>query len=140
MDNQKSNERSVMDEVVETLIKKTEILETELKTKTEALLVKERQTQGLLENFDQKFSAIVIQAPKPDVSYINMALKAGLEQINQTMETWPKPIKKEYRFLLFPEHLRSEEYVKIVLNRVFLFVLSLIFIILTYYLLDDKIS
>jgi hypothetical protein len=140
MSNQQTHEKTVMDEVVETLIKKTELLEKELSTMKEALLAKEEQTQALLTSFENKFDNMVIQAPKPDLSELNSSLKNGLATMNQSMEKWPKPIKKEYRFLFFPEQLRSVEYVRAVLTRVIICILTFVFLILAYLLIDKHLK
>lgn len=140
MSNQQTHEKTVMDEVVETLIKKTELLEKELSTMKEALLAKEEQTQALLTSFENKFDNMVIQAPKPDLSELNSSLKNGLATMNQSMEKWPKPLKTEYRFLFFPEQLRSVEYVRAVLSRVILCILTFVFLILAYLLMDKHLK
>ena len=140
MSNQQTHEKTVMDEVVETLIKKTELLEKEILSKNEALLAKEEQTQALLISFENKLNNIVIQAPAPDLFEVNTSLKNGLATINQSMEKWPKPLKREYRFLFFPEQLRSVEYVRAVLTRIILCLLALIFMIFTYLLMDKQIQ
>lgn len=140
MSNQQTHEKTVMDEVVETLVKKTELLEKELSTMKETLLAKEEQTQALLTSFENKFDNMVIQAPKPDLSELNSSLKNGLATMNQSMEKWPKPIKKEYRFLFFPEQLRSVEYVRAVLTRVIICILTFVFLILAYLLIDKHLK
>ena len=140
MSNQQTHEKTVMDEVVETLIKKTELLEKELSTMKEALLAKEEQTQALLISFENKFDNVVIQAPKPDLSELNSSLKNGLATMNQSMEKWPKPLKTEYRFLFFPEQLRSVEYVRAVLTRVIICILTFVFLILAYLLIDKHLK
>lgn len=140
MSNQQTHEKTVMDEIVETLIKKTELLEKELSTMKEALLAKEEQTQALLTSFENKFDNMVIQAPKPDLSELNSSLKNGLATMNQSMEKWPKPLKTEYRFLFFPEQLRSVEYVRAVLSRVILCILTFVFLILAYLLMDKHLK
>lgn len=132
MSNQQTSEKTVIDEVIENLIRKTDFLEKELTAKNVALMQKE-QTQSLIANFEQRLSTLVIQAPKPDFSEINTTLKNGLTSINNNMEKWPKPLKKEYRFSLFPEQVRSVEYVSAVLTRVVLCILALVF---TYLLLN----
>lgn len=129
-----------MDEVIESLIKRTELLEKELSIKNEALFAKEEQTQALITAFETKFGNVVIQAPKPDLSEVSTLLKNGLSTINQNMEKWPKPLKKEYRFTLFPEQIRSVEYVKAVLTRVILFLLALVFMIFAYLLMKEYIK
>jgi len=139
MSNQQTPEKTVMDEVVETLIKKTELLEKELSTMKEVLLAKEEQTQALLTSFENKLSNIVIQTPAPDLSEVNASLKNGLATMNQSMEKWPKPIKNEYRFLFFPEQLRSVEYIRAVLTRIILCLLALVFMIFAYLLIDKHI-
>ncbi|MCX2585940.1 hypothetical protein [Pedobacter sp. MR22-3] len=140
MNNQQTPEKTVMDEVIESLIKKTEVLEKELSVKQDALLAKEEQTQGLITAFETKFGNVVIQAPEPDLSKVNTVLKNGLALINQTMEKWPKPLTKAYRFTLFPEQIRSVEYVKAVLTRIILLILILVFMGLTYLLLNDHLK
>lgn len=140
MSNQQTHEKTVMDEVVETLIKKTELLEKELSTMKEALLAKEEQTQALLNSFENKFDNMVIHAPKPDLSELNSSLNNGLATMNQSIEKWPRPIKKEYRFLFFPEQLRSVEYVRAVLTRVIICVLTFVFLILAYLLIDKHLK
>lgn len=139
MSNQQTPEKTVMEEVVETLIKKTELLEKELSTMKEVLLAKEEQTQALLTSFENKLSNIVIQTPAPDLSEVNASLKNGLATMNQSMEKWPKPIKNEYRFLFFPEQLRSVEYIRAVLTRIILCLLALVFMIFAYLLMDKHI-
>lgn len=136
MSNQQTPERTVLDEVVETLINRTELLEKELMAKNEALLAKEEQTQALIANFEQKFGNVVIQPPKADLSEINTIVKNGIGSINNNLEKWPKPLRKEYRFLLFPEQLRSVEYVRAVLTRVVLCIVVLVFMVFTYLLLN----
>lgn len=140
MSNQQSHEKTVIDEVVETLIKKTELLEKELFTMKEALLAKEEQTQALLISFENKFDNMVIQSPKPDLTELNASLKNGLVTMNQSMEKWPKPLKTEYRFLFFPEQLRSVEYVRAVLTRVIICILTFVFLILAYLLIDKHLK
>ncbi|QNK64113.1 hypothetical protein H7F33_06395 [Pedobacter sp. PAMC26386] len=137
MSNQQTPEKTIIDEVVETLIKKTDFLEKELTAKNVTLLAKEEQTQALITDFKNKFGNMVIQAPKPDLSEINTSLKKGLDAINENMEKWPKPLKKEYRFLFFSEQVRSVEYVKAVLTRIILFLLALVFMIFAYRLLNN---
>lgn len=139
MSNQQTPEKTVIDEVVESLIKKTELLEKELSTMKKELLAKEEQTQALLISFENKLSNIVIQAPAPDLSEVNATLKNGLATMNQNMEKWPKPLKKEYRFLFFPEQLRSVEYIRAVLTRIILCLLALVFMIFAYLLMDKYI-
>lgn len=140
MSNEKTHENTVMDEVVETLIKKTELLEKEISIKNEALLAKEEQTQSLLISFENKLNNMTIQTPVPDLSEVNASLMNGLATINQSMEKWPKPLKTEYRFLFFPEQLRSVEYVKVVLTRVILCILTFVLLIFTYLLLDKHLK
>ncbi|MBB5639100.1 hypothetical protein HDE68_005038 [Pedobacter cryoconitis] len=140
MSNQQTPEKTVIDEVVESLIKKTELLEKELSTMKEALLAKEEQTQALLIDFEKKISNMVIQAPAPDLSEVNATLKNGLAIMNQSMEKWPKPLKKEYRFLFFSEQLRSVEYVRAVLTRIILGSIGLVFLIFAYLLMDKHIQ
>ncbi|MBB5645972.1 hypothetical protein [Pedobacter cryoconitis] len=137
MSNQQTPDKTIIDEVVESLIKRTELLEKELATKNEALSAKEEQTQALITDFENKFGNIVIQAPKSDLSEINTSLKNGLVNINQNMEKWPKPLKKEYRFLFFSEQLRSVEYIRAVLTRIILCLLALVFMIFAYLLLNN---
>jgi hypothetical protein len=140
MGNQQTPEKTVLDEVIESLIKKTELLEKELAVKNKALLEKEELTQALVTDFENKFSNVVIEAPAPDLSEINASLKNSLGSINQNMEKWPKPLKKEYRFLFFPEQLRSVEYVRAVLTRVIVCILTFVFLILTYLLMDKHLK
>lgn len=140
MSNQQTHEKTVADEVVETLIKKTELLEKDFFTMKEALSAKEEQTQALLISFENKFDSMVIQAPKPDLSEVNASLENGLATINQSMEKWPKPLKTEYRFLFFPEQLRSVEYVRAVLTRVIICILTFVFLILAYLLMDKHLK
>lgn len=139
MNNQQTPEKAVIDEVIESLIKRTELLEKQQVVKNEALLAKEKETQVLLASFDSKYSNIVIQAPKPDMSGVTAELSNGLADINETLGKWSRPLKKEYRFLLFPEHLRSVEYVKAVLTRVILGFIGLVFLICIYLLADKHI-
>lgn len=139
MSHQQTPEKTVIDEVVESLITRTELLEKQLSEKNELLLLKEKQTQDLLAGFENKFNHITIQAPKPDMSGITTELQDGLGRINNTLEKWPRPIKNEYRFTLFPEQIRSVEYVKAVLTRVILGFISLVFLIFTYLLIDKHI-
>ena len=140
MSNEKTHENTVMDEVVETLIKKTELLEKEISTNNEALMAKEEQTQSLLVRFENKLNNMTIQTPVPDLSEVNATLTNGLATINQSMEKWPKPLKTEYRFLFFPEQLRSVEYVKVVLTRVILCILTFVLLIFAYLLLDKHLK
>lgn len=140
MSNQPTQEKTVMDEVVETLIKKMEMLEKEISIKNKALLGKEEQTQNLLINFENKLNNIAIQAPAPDLSKVNTSLTNGLASIIQIIEKWPKIVKNEYRFLLFPEQLRSVEYVRAVLTRIILCLLALVFMIFAYLLLNEHIK
>lgn len=107
MSNEKTSEKTVIDEVIENLIRRTAILEKLLLEKNEALLIKEQQTQVLMASFEDKFKSITIQAPKPDTSGITAELDGGLEKISNTLEEWPKPIKNEYWFTLFPDQVRS---------------------------------
>jgi hypothetical protein len=136
MNNQQTPEKTVMDEVVESLVKRTELLEKELSAKNEHLLAKETLTQELLANFEIKFGNITIQSPKPDLSAVTAELHGGLATINQNLEKWPKPFKKEYRITLFPEQIRSVEYVRAVLTRVIVCIIVLVFMIFAYLLID----
>lgn len=140
MNNQQTPEKTVIDEVIENLIRKTDFLEKELTDKNAKLLQKEEQTQSLIANFEQKFSKLVIQTPKPDFSELNNSLKSGLASLNDSLEKRPKPLKKEYRFLLFPEQLRSVEYVRAVLTRVVLCILALVLMTFGYLLLNKYIK
>lgn len=138
MNNQQATERSVMDEVIENLIKKTEFLETELSKKNEALLVKEAQTQALLTDFEKKYGEIVIKSPEPDLTRLESILKNSLMTIGNSMEEWPKPFKKEYGISLFPEQTKSVEYVSAVLTRLIVGVAVILFLIFSYMLLDKN--
>jgi hypothetical protein len=140
MSNQITPEKTVTDEVVENLVKRTELMEKALAVSNKALLAKEEQTQALLTGFETKFDNMVIQAPKPDLSEVHTLLNNGLASINQNMEKWPKPNKNEYRFSFFPEQLRSVEYVRAVLTRMILCLLSLVFLIFAYLLLDKHLK
>lgn len=139
MSNQQSPEKTVIDEVVESLITRTELLEKELLTKNEALLEKEKETQGLLANFENKFSNLTIEAPKPDLSLIRTELRSGLDGVKEVLEKWSRPLKKEYHFSLFPAQMKSVEYVRAVLTRVILGFIGLVFLIFTYLLMDKHI-
>ncbi|AMP97407.1 hypothetical protein AY601_0451 [Pedobacter cryoconitis] len=140
MNNQQTPEKTVIDEVVESLIKRTELLEKEQLVKNEVLLAKEKETQALLASFDSKYSNIVIQAPKPDMSGVTAELFRSLTDIKETIEKWQKPLKKEYRITLFPEQLRSVEYVRAVLTRLILGFIGLVFLIFTYLLMNKYIQ
>ncbi|MBB5646987.1 hypothetical protein [Pedobacter cryoconitis] len=140
MNNQQTTERTIIDEVVENLIKRTELLEKEQLVKNEALFAKENETQVLLAAFEDRFGNITIEASKPDMSVVRDELHKGLAGINETLEKWSRPLKKEYHFSLFPEQLRSVEYVRAVLTRVILGVISLVFLIFTYLLMDKHIQ
>lgn len=129
-------EKTVIDEVVENLIKRTDLLEKELLAKNEALMIKENQTQVLLINFEKKYDSITIEAPKPDMSGVKDELHTGLGQIEDTLGKWPRPIKNEYRFTLFPEQLRSVDYVRAVLTRVILGFIGVLFLIFAYLLIN----
>jgi len=140
MSNLQTPEKTVIDEVVENLINRTGLLEKELLAKNEALLAKEKETQVLLASFEEKmFSNITIETPKPDMSLITAELQDGLAGIKEILERWSRPLKKEYHFSLFPEQLRSVEYVRAVLTRVILGFIALIFLIFTYLLMDKYI-
>lgn len=139
MSNQQTPEKTMIDEVVESLITRTGLLETELSAKNEALLAKEQQTQNLLVNFQDRFNNFTIESPKPDMSIVAAELHTGLVQIRAMLEEWPRPFKKEYHFSLFPEQLRSVEYVRAVLTRVILGFIGLVFLILAYLLMDKHI-
>lgn len=138
MNTQQTPERSVMDEVIENLIKKTEFLETELSKKNEALLVKEAQTQALLADFEKKYGDIIIQSPEPDLTRLELILKSSLMTIGNKMEAWPKPFRKEYRISLFPGQTKSVEYVSAVLTRLIIGVAVILFLIFSYMLLDKS--
>lgn len=139
MNNQQAPEKTVTDEVVETLIKRTELFEKELIVKNEVLLTKEKETQALITNFKEKLGNMTVQAPRPDMSIVETELHKGLTQINQTLEKWSRPLKKEYHFSLFPGQLKSVEYVKAVLTRIILGLLGLVFLVFAYLLLDKRI-
>ncbi len=140
MSNQQTPEKTVIEEVVENLVKRTELLEKELREKNQAILAKEKQTQVLLANFENRMGNITIEAPKPDMSVVKAELDNSLSRIKSIMEKWPVPFKKQYHFSLFPEQLRSVEYVRAVLTRVILGIISLVFLIFTYLLLDKQIQ
>lgn len=140
MSNQQTPEKTVIEEVVENLVKRTELLEKELREKNQAILAKEKQTQVLLANFENRMSNITIEAPKPDMSMVTAELDNSLSGIKSIMEKWPVPFKKQYHFSLFPEQLRSVEYVRAVLTRVILGIIGLVFLIFTYLLLDKQIQ
>ncbi|WP_313239986.1 hypothetical protein [Sphingobacterium multivorum] len=138
MNNQQAPERSVMDEVIENLIKKTEFLEIELTKKNEALLAKEAQTQALLADFEKKYGNLVIQSPEPDLARLESILKNSLMTIGNNIEAWPKPFRKEYRISFFPEQTKSVEYVSAVLTRLIIGVVAILFLIFSYMLLDKN--
>lgn len=98
-----------------------------------------QKTQVLLTDFEKKFSSISVNVPKPDMSGVVVQLNNGLTGVKEILEKWPVPFKKEYRITLFPEQLRSVEYVKAVLTRVILCIIGLVFLIFTYMLLDKHI-
>ena len=110
--------------------------QSQLDQKEKLLLDKEKQTQTLLNNFETKFRSITVQAPKPDLSEVSATLDKGLSNINQTIEKGPKPITRQLRLLFFPEQLRSVEYIKVVLTRVIWCILTLVFMIFVYQLMD----
>lgn len=140
MSNQQTPEKTMIDEVVESLITRTGLLEKELSANNEALLAKEQQTQDLLVNFQDRYNNITIESPKPDMSIVTAELHTGLVQIKETLEKWPRPFKKEYHFSLFPEQLRSVEYVRAVLTRLILGFIGLVFLILAYLLMNKYIT
>ncbi|EHQ26557.1 hypothetical protein [Mucilaginibacter paludis] len=111
--------------------------QSQVEQKDKLLLEKEKLTQALLSNFEAKFKSIIIQAPKPDLSEVNATLDRRLTNINQTIEKRPIPITRQLRLTLFPEQIRSVEYVKAVLTRVIWCILTLVFMIFVY-LLTDK--
>jgi|GEM_PF-1007749 len=139
MSDQQKPKNTVIDEVVESLIETTGLLKKELLENKEALIAKEQQTQALLTSLEDKFSKISIEIPKPDISMVKIELHKGLAEIREAFEKWPRPFKNEYRFSLFPEQLRSVEYVRAVLTRVILGFIGLIFLIFAYLLLDKHI-
>jgi len=100
----------------------------------------QQQTEILIESFNNKFSNIKVDAPKPDISGINQALNNGLQIINQAIEKGPKPIVRQFRLTLFPEQIRNAEYYGIMLTRLILGVLGVMVLIFGYMLLNKMIK
>jgi hypothetical protein len=98
---------------------------------------KDQAIKDLISSFENKYKSIQVIAPKPDMTTTNTALNHGLNNVNSTLdrkldiikqsiEAGPKPITRQFRFLLFPE-TNAGYYYKIVFSRLipwgFLFII-----------------
>jgi hypothetical protein len=117
-----------------------EMQQEKLEEKDKIIAAYQQQTEILIENFNNKFSSIKVEAPKPDISGVNQALTNGLQIINQTIEKGPKPIVRQLRLTLFPEQVRNAEYYGIMLTRLILGVLGIMVLIFGYMLLNKMIK
>ncbi|OKS86050.1 hypothetical protein [Mucilaginibacter polytrichastri] len=146
----KPNEETPLDEMTLTAVLSDHVQElkdindfikrqqNQIEQKDKLLLEKEKLSQALLNNFEAKFKSIIIQAPKADLSEVNAILDKGLTNINQTIQKGPIPITRQLRLTLFPEQIRSVEYVKAVLTRVIWCILTLVFMVLAFELLKMR--
>jgi len=82
-----------------------------------------------VEGFEQKMSDIKVSAPAVDTIPLIKIIENGIDQINNTIETQPKSVIRQFRFLLFPEHY-AEQYYRIVFGRLLFWMI--IFLIATY--------
>ncbi len=98
---------------------------------------KNQEIKNLISSFENKYKSIQVIAPKPDMTVTNTVLNHGLNNVNSTLdiklavikqsiEAGPKPITRQFRFLLFPE-TNAGQYYTIVFGRLipwgFLFII-----------------
>ena len=70
----------------------------------------------LVNGFEAKFKNIQVSAPSPDLSLLIDVLDKAFVLIQQKIELGPKPVKREFRFLLFPE-TNTDHYYKLIFGK-----------------------
>jgi hypothetical protein len=117
-----------------------EIIETVMsEVLSELRELKQQQTQQTkavvilldkLQNFENKVSDIKVQSSSPiDINSLSKDISDGITSIKSVIETQPKSVIKQYRFLLFPEQ-NAGEYYRIVIGRLLFWVM--VFLLATY--------
>lgn len=83
-----------------------------------------KYNEQLIGNFENKYSNIHVDAPKPDLSEVNAIMVKGLENVKAAVEARPN---RKFQVILFPEY-HSKEYFKLVYGRLlfwwYMFMLS----------------
>lgn len=98
----------------------TEIMQTVLTEVLEELKeVKEQQEKAAkalltitekVDGFEQKLSGIKVAPPAVNMTPVIATILQGLDKINNTIESQPKSITRQFRILLFPEYGAREHY------------------------------
>lgn len=77
--------------------------EKALTERDKLLAEKDKQLQSLIKLFEEKYKTIQVVAPKPDTKEVEQMLAAGLDRLSTAFENGPKPVTRNWRFILFPE-------------------------------------
>ncbi len=85
----------VLQEMLDDIKQLTEEVKSGKKTSEDAI--------DLLKNFDNKLSAIKVNAPEVNLSPVNKTIENGIFKITNAIEAQPKIIKREFHFHFFPK-------------------------------------
>jgi hypothetical protein len=78
-------------------------------------------------------------APKPDTREVEQMLAAGLDRLNAAFEKGPKPVTRNWRFILFPE-TNTDYYYKMVFGRLIPWCFAMIAAWFLFSLAEDALS
>lgn len=109
----------------------TEIMQTVLTEVLEELKeVKQQQEKAAktllnltekVDGFEQKLSGIKVTPPAVNMTSITTTILQELDKINNTIESQPKSITRQFRILLFPEY-GAREYYGLVFGRLLMWI------------------
>jgi hypothetical protein len=110
---------AVLQEMADELKQAKIFMESQEKALTERdklLAEKEKQLQSLINLFEERYKTIQIVASNPDTREVEQMLAAGFDRLNAAFEKGPKPVTRNWRFILFPE-TNTDYYYKMVFGR-----------------------
>ena len=96
---------------------------------TKELVTSIKELTGKVDGFIQKTDQHKAVAPPADTKVLQAIIINGIQQIQQTVEAQPKPVIRQFRFLLFPE-MYADQYYRIVFGRLLFWMM--IFMLATY--------
>lgn len=115
-------------------------LETVMEVKNEQIGALIEENKVLVESFEHRMKTLEVKAPQPDLSEVNNTINRGFIGVNQAIEKGPKPIVRQFRVTLFPEQVRNPEYYGVMLSRLTILVVSVLFLVLAYLLIDKSLK
>jgi hypothetical protein len=89
------------------------------------LAEREKLLLSLIKFFEEKYKTIQVVAPKPDIKEVEQMLAQGLDRLYAGFEKGPKPINRNWKFVLFPD-THPERYYRILFGRLIPCLISLI--------------